>query len=104
VAQGLNLRKKRCEIVDWGVERGRAAMAAFPTTETVDPMSKKPESTGRDRVDPRKRAHRNGRCLFEGQIRKVPDIPIYNPKDGHLERGRTAMAAFLNQGNGVAIE
>ena len=64
----------------------------------------KPEGTGRDRVDPRKRAHRNGRCLFEGQIRKVPDAPIYNPKDGHLERGRTAMAAFPNQGNGVAIE
>ena len=40
VAQGLNLREKGCEIVDWGVERGRAAMAAFPTTETVDPMAK----------------------------------------------------------------
>jgi len=38
MAQGLNFREKRCEIVDWGVERGRAAMAAFPTTETADPL------------------------------------------------------------------
>ena len=35
MAQGLNLREKRCEMVDWGVERGRAAMAAFPTTENL---------------------------------------------------------------------
>ena len=44
MAQGLNLREKRCEIVDWGVERGRAAMAAFPTTETVDPLQRWPDS------------------------------------------------------------
>ena len=44
MAQGLNLKEKGCEIVDWGVERGRAAMAAFPTTETVDPLQRWPDS------------------------------------------------------------
>ena len=42
MAQGLNFREKRCEIVDWGVERGRAAMAAFRTTETADPLQRWP--------------------------------------------------------------
>ena len=52
-------------------------------------------------MDPRKRAHHNGRCLFEGQCRKGPDAPTYNSKDGHWVRGRTAMAAVPNQGNAV---
>ena len=88
----------------WIVERGRAAMAAFPTVKPSILCQVEPEGTGWGRVDPRRKAHRNSRCLFEGQIKKVPDTPKYDPEEADLERGRAAMAAFPNQENGVASE
>ena len=57
---GLQLRPRRPD------RRGRTAMAAFPRHRNRR-LWQNTEGLGRDRVNPRKRAHRNGRCLFQGQ-------------------------------------
>ena len=73
-------------------------MGAFPATEAVYLMPDESEDTGWGRVNPRRRAHRNGGCFLEGQ-QKIPDTPRNYPEEGESERGRAAMAAFPNQAN-----
>ena len=76
VARGLNLEEKkgwkgaweekRCGLVD-GLWKGGAPPWPLSLPLKLSILCQdEPEGTGWGRVNPRRKAHRNGRCLFEG--------------------------------------
>ena len=67
MARGLNLEEKRCGVVD-GLWKGGAPPWPLSLPLKLSILCQdEPEGTGWGRVNPRRRAHRNGGCFLEGQ-------------------------------------